>query len=284
MRGTVTQSCTSGSEAKSFGSILREARESRGVSLDDAARVTRIGKVYLEALEQGMLHRLPDGVYAKGFLRSYATFLGLPEKEILCLFERETSPASSGETDLGAAGHPSATRRRGTFSSSRNILLTSLSLSVAAVAAVLLLKTPKVKEINEPPSPVVPQVNGQLQPPASNDTAKDVNAIPAGTDQDPAGIEQVPPPVIEGSQPTGLVLKIKVIEDGWLDITIDEAISQHYDLKAGDLIEWKCEKGFTLDIGNSGGIEADLNGRRLKPFGERGEVTHVVLKAGEQHR
>ena len=56
-------------------------------------------------------------------------------------------------------------------------------------------------------------------------------------------------------------------------------ISQQYDLKAGDLIEWKADKVITLEMGNAGGIEAELNGKPLKPFGEPGKTAHIVLKA-----
>jgi hypothetical protein len=62
-------------------------------------------------------------------------------------------------------------------------------------------------------------------------------------------------------------------------MTIDGTISQQYDLKSGDLIEWKGEQVFTLDLGNAGGVEAEFNGKSLPPFGEVGRPAHVVLKA-----
>jgi hypothetical protein len=80
----------------------------------------------------------------------------------------------------------------------------------------------------------------------------------------------------------GVILKIKVIEDGWLDITIDDTITQHYELKSGDLIEWKGENVITLDVSNAGGIEAELNGTQLKPFGGSGEPAHISLKSKEK--
>lgn len=43
---------TSDQEVKSVGATLREARESLGLSLDDASAVTRIGRAYLQALEE----------------------------------------------------------------------------------------------------------------------------------------------------------------------------------------------------------------------------------------
>ena len=77
----------------------------------------------------------------------------------------------------------------------------------------------------------------------------------------------------------GDILKLKVNQDCWLNITIDDTVSQQYNLKAGDLIEWKGEKAFALDLGNPGGVEAELNGKPLKPLGERGKPVHVTLKA-----
>ena len=82
----------------------------------------------------------------------------------------------------------------------------------------------------------------------------------------------------DGVRQTGIILRLKVNQDCWLNITIDEKVSQQYDLKAGDLIEWKGEKVFALDLGNAGGVEAELNGKPLKPFGEQGRTAHVVLK------
>jgi hypothetical protein len=79
----------------------------------------------------------------------------------------------------------------------------------------------------------------------------------------------------------GIVLKLKVNQDSWLNITIDGAVSQQYELKAGDLIEWKGENVFVLDLGNAGGIEAEFNGKPLKPLGETGKPVHLVLKAGD---
>ena len=87
-------------------------------------------------------------------------------------------------------------------------------------------------------------------------------------------------PVSGGVQhQSGIILKLKVSQDCWLNITIDDAVSQQYDLKAGDLIEWKADRVFSLDIGNAGGIEAEFNGKPLKPFGEPGKTAHVILTA-----
>src|SRR5713226_5090425 len=60
-----------------IGSTLREARERQAFELADVERATKIRLRYLAALEEERFERLPGGAYAKGFLRSYAEFLGL---------------------------------------------------------------------------------------------------------------------------------------------------------------------------------------------------------------
>jgi len=69
-----------------LGETLRRARQSKGNTIEDAERVTRIPRKYLEALEQENFSILPAPVYARGFLRSYAGYLGLDPGELLPFF------------------------------------------------------------------------------------------------------------------------------------------------------------------------------------------------------
>lgn len=66
-----------------IGHILREARENRGLTLEDAQAHTRINARYLTALENGQYSALPTPVHARGFLRNYARFLGLDPQPLL---------------------------------------------------------------------------------------------------------------------------------------------------------------------------------------------------------
>ena len=78
-----------GSNAPRAGSDLRAARERLGWALSDVAAMLRIRPSYLEALEAGRLNQLPGNVYALGFLRSYATALGLDAAEVGRRFRAE---------------------------------------------------------------------------------------------------------------------------------------------------------------------------------------------------
>jgi cytoskeleton protein RodZ len=79
-----------------LGETLRQARLSKGVSLAEAARDTRIRGGYLEALEAEDAAALPAPVYTRGFLRSYAEYLGLNPQAMVDLYQpaarREPSP------------------------------------------------------------------------------------------------------------------------------------------------------------------------------------------------
>lgn len=69
-----------------LGETLRRARQTKGITIEDAERVTRIPKKYLEALEVENYGILPAPVYARGFLRSYAAYLGLDAQDLLPFF------------------------------------------------------------------------------------------------------------------------------------------------------------------------------------------------------
>ena len=73
--------------SSSVGSQLKQARQARGLSLEQAAHSTRIRIHYLEALERDDRSTLPSQVQGRGFLRLYADYLGLPVKVMLDQWE-----------------------------------------------------------------------------------------------------------------------------------------------------------------------------------------------------
>ena len=65
------------------GEYLRKTREARGISLEQAAQVTRVRLPYLIAIENDEPSGLPSAVQARGFLRLYASFLEIPAQPLL---------------------------------------------------------------------------------------------------------------------------------------------------------------------------------------------------------
>jgi cytoskeletal protein RodZ len=83
-------------ETANFGSVLREARERRNVSLAEIARQTKVSVSSLQFLEQGRLSDLPHETFVRGFIRSYARSLGVSHVQSLTLFD-EAVAARKGE-------------------------------------------------------------------------------------------------------------------------------------------------------------------------------------------
>jgi cytoskeleton protein RodZ len=69
------------------GQLLQEARQQKGVSLEQVEEATRIRQKFLKALEEEEYTALPAEAYVKGFLRNYALYLGLDPEEVLALYE-----------------------------------------------------------------------------------------------------------------------------------------------------------------------------------------------------
>ena len=74
---------------KKAGERLAEARMEKGLSLEDVSKSTKIKVSFLEYIEKSQYQELPSVSYAQGFVKNYAKYLGLNEKEIMALFRRE---------------------------------------------------------------------------------------------------------------------------------------------------------------------------------------------------
>jgi cytoskeletal protein RodZ len=72
---------STGNSVGAFGDKFRQAREAKGISLDDVSSVTKISTRMLQAIEQEHFDQLPGGVFNKGFIRAYAKHLGLNDED-----------------------------------------------------------------------------------------------------------------------------------------------------------------------------------------------------------
>ena len=71
-----------------IGNTLRSARSQRGSSFQDCERGDSYSARYLGALEDERFDILPEPAYARGFLRTYATFLGLDGRVLVEEYDR----------------------------------------------------------------------------------------------------------------------------------------------------------------------------------------------------
>ncbi|MFI5258041.1 MAG: helix-turn-helix domain-containing protein [Candidatus Limnocylindrales bacterium] len=114
------------------GERLRDARELRGVDLYRVERDTKIRAKYLADLEQGDFSDLPGDVYTRGFLRNYATYLGLDADEI----EEEWRREAGGRAPISQliVGPQPLTIRRGVAFQRSHVIIAVVAVIVLAVA------------------------------------------------------------------------------------------------------------------------------------------------------
>lgn len=78
-------------QSLTLGEKLRNIRSNKRATLSDVAKNTRIQVEYLEYLEQGAYDKLPADVYVRGFLKSFAEYLNVDEKDLIRSFKKERS-------------------------------------------------------------------------------------------------------------------------------------------------------------------------------------------------
>lgn len=74
---------------KKLCELLTERREHLGLSIDQIAHETKIRKEFIVAMEEGRYKDLPSDSYAMGFVKTYASFLGMSEDKAMALFRRD---------------------------------------------------------------------------------------------------------------------------------------------------------------------------------------------------
>jgi hypothetical protein len=119
-----------------IGNAFREARSRRKIDLSEVEAATRIRTRYLRAIEDEEWDVLPGGVYTRGFIRTYATFLGLDGERLAEDYRREVeggpAPEPAPAEASAAAGPP---RRR--WPARAAGLLAVAAVAIVAVIAIV---------------------------------------------------------------------------------------------------------------------------------------------------
>lgn len=98
-------------ETKAFGELFKKRRKELNLSLKEVENGTSIRMAYLQAIEEGEMDKLISPVYAQGFLRQYAHFLGVDGEAIVrdhpdVFNKKETQEFSYGIGTLEMRGNP----------------------------------------------------------------------------------------------------------------------------------------------------------------------------------
>lgn len=254
------------------GEQLRAARNARGMSLDEAARITCIGRSYLDALESGRYEQLPSPAYVKGIMRSYARFLGIPPEPLIDRYDVDLNLEEVTDDQTRESAHPPAKKPW------------PLLLIIGLIICAVYIWAQRDTSLDQPPSPAGPvmsvavPVQGILPPRTSHALPVAPPAFPASTPSH----KETQADTLPGAGPKMAVLVVKVSNECSIIITIDDASPQQYDLKPGDQVEWMGERYFALEMTNAGAIEAELNGKQLPPLGKSGDPVTVVVTADGQ--
>lgn len=277
---------------ESVGEFFRQVRETKGLTLDEVAMKTRILPENLKALEECNFAKLPEQVFAKGFVRSYARSLGLDEDDAMRRFE-----ASAGayydkheERERLRQQQEEEERKR---KANRKVVIAMAG--VAVLGLVLLLtreqgtvsvmrpdgdtsRTRTAREADRRGKtdglPEDPVARPQASPPAAPVQSEKPVSLPTPPMSDPlAGLP------FEGgtSAETGMVLALEASELSWVVVQTDEASPHEALLRPGDRLTWRAQEKFVLTIGNAGGVRGELNGKPLASFGPKGKVVRDVV-------
>lgn len=277
-------SCPPENGSGSPGSILRRCREFHGLTLEEASETTKIGISHLKALEDDRIREFANQAYLKGFLRIYATYLGLNSADIARMYDKLFG-VQDEKPETATPSSSSFRPKRG--------LIVLKKLMLPALLLILILVTATFFT-SPPPPPVQQPQPAVITPPPAQEIAVQMVQSSARIKKKESELpiiktekRSVESPPIEKATPmkgsadstNGFILKIKVTQNGTLTATVDGSAPQSYVLSTGDVIEWKAEKKVALELSNAGGIDIELNGKPYKSLGSFGKPAYIELDA-----
>ncbi len=124
--------------SETFGEYLRRERELRQITLHEISEGTKIAIYMLKAMESDQWDKLPAEIFIKGFVKSYAEYLGLVPEDVLLRYEQAKAEGSLGKGVEPTNAIPKrivSTRHRSSSKSSKGLWIFLLLALVAAAAA-----------------------------------------------------------------------------------------------------------------------------------------------------
>jgi cytoskeleton protein RodZ len=178
------------------GAMLRQGRESRGLSVDDVAQALKLTPKQVAAIESEEFDILPGNTFARGFVRNYARFLQFDPAPLMAALERQLAHA---EVDLSPVSNAGGTMPTG-FASRGVPRAVWLFLAIAVAALVLVVYLDRLR-----PQPAPAETDGvaaavpaaALAPPATENPAGE----PPGEPVPAAGAVPVVPAAVIPAAP-----------------------------------------------------------------------------------
>ena len=124
-------------EGKTVGEMLRTAREARKLSVEQVNRETKISVQAVRALEQDDFGSFPSETYLKGFVRTYAEFLGLDGNRLWSMIGSRSAAQAAGPGPAWETESGLREERLGPPRWIRHILLPALVVAVIVLVVLL---------------------------------------------------------------------------------------------------------------------------------------------------
>ncbi|OIP62273.1 MAG: hypothetical protein COZ32_01720 [Nitrospirae bacterium CG_4_10_14_3_um_filter_53_41] len=263
-------------EMTSFGEYLKSERELREISLREISDETKVSYRYLEAIEEDNESRLPAEVFTKGFIRSYANYIGLDADEAILRYqEYRKAKDSSGNSQAAGMDLPGT----GAVSKNKKRSMILWILTALLAAAVVMASGYGLWRWREASSQHPSLQQGGIEKSVSSPESK----VNKETKEVPIPGKEEAPPVpqnrAEGPQtepaapsPAPIEMILSARAQTWVSCDLDG--KEHHDLiiRPGQEVRLKMVESIRLNIGNAGGLVLRANGKTLGPFGSSGQV------------
>lgn len=253
-------------QEKGVGQYLREIRLKKGISLREAAEETKIRTRYLKALEEDDLASLPGEVYARGFLRNYARFLGIPADKV-----SQYKPIVLPEEREVILKQP-VIQKRSRRRKPRRWLPTLLLAAGIIVVAFFLLSY----FVGPPASDTGDKgpLNGGLADQVPPDEEGNIIGEKENEGEPPAGIalirdaEQIVEYVVLEAP---ITMEVRVGDlPCWLRVVADGSVIADETLRPGDVREYTARTNLRGRAGNPGSLSLVVNDHEVGVMGKQG--------------
>jgi cytoskeleton protein RodZ len=252
-----------------IGDSLRTARRQQGRSLADAASATRVRESYLAALEEEEFASLGGDVYVKGFVRSYARFLGLDPEPLVEAYRRDYERGEEGAPVPVPGSQPLPGEPR----EGLRPLAVAAALALALVAVFLLVN----------------RTGGEgslaVSAPAPVDSPAEAESPPA---EEPEPISsqpvvEVPTPTFDPNAPAveptemevaGEELVVRLLVSGpesWLRVVVDGTTKREGQASGGTDVTYRSRESVEVRVGDAGAVRLWVNGEEQE-LGGSGEA------------
>jgi cytoskeleton protein RodZ len=272
-------------EAK-IGRILEQKRKEKGLSLEEVEQATKIRKRYLDGLEREDYAMLPAGVYAQGFLKTYANYLGLDGEELSRQLKsrrrprRErginynTGPENGFEEPLIAPTGLQGTEKRRFPTSAVVTLLVAVLVLAVVIGALYFVGRGVEASRPEPdnPAPEQPAKNPPKQDPEKVASTHESKETGAQEDEAVASKEDAGNTGTEDSRqsapPDSLSVAIKVSDrPSWLLIRTDGTVVYAQIAQPGFSKTFEADRRLYIQGGDAGAVSMEINGQDAGTLG-----------------